>query len=129
SGAVVATLRGAVVRRGSFTLGPVDLQVDWGDRVAITGANGSGKSTLLAALLGRLPPDEGASSLGPGLVVGERDPGGALLRAARGRLPRRVGAAPGGRADAAGEVRPAGGARRATGRHPVPRRADPRSAR
>ena len=34
---VVATLRGAVVRRGSFQLGPLDLQVDWGDRVAITG--------------------------------------------------------------------------------------------
>ena len=45
--------------RGAFTLGPVDLQIDWADRVAITGPNGSGKSTLLAALLGRLPLDEG----------------------------------------------------------------------
>ncbi|SEK18949.1 ATPase components of ABC transporters with duplicated ATPase domains [Blastococcus sp. DSM 46786] len=73
AGAVVATLRGAVVRRGGFTLGPVDLQVDWGDRVAITGANGSGKSTLLAALLGRVPLDEGAASLGPSVRVGEID--------------------------------------------------------
>src|SRR5680860_1307522 len=73
SGAVVATLRGAVVHRGEFTLGPVDLQVDWADRVVVTGANGSGKSTLLAALLGRLPLDVGASSLGPGVVVGEVD--------------------------------------------------------
>ncbi|MGY1824988.1 ABC-F family ATP-binding cassette domain-containing protein [Blastococcus sp. SYSU DS0541] len=73
AGAVVATLRGAVVRRGPFTLGPVDLQVDWGDRIAITGANGSGKSTLLAALLGRLPLDEGAASLGPSVRIGEID--------------------------------------------------------
>ena len=73
SGAVAATLRGAVVRRGDFTLGPVDLQVDWADRVAVTGANGSGKSTLLAALLGRLPVDPGSASLGPGVVVGEVD--------------------------------------------------------
>ena len=73
SGAVVATLRGAVVRRGSFTLGPVDLHIDWADRVAVTGANGSGKTTLLAALLGRLDLDEGAASLGPGVVVGEVD--------------------------------------------------------
>ncbi|MFJ7214015.1 ABC-F family ATP-binding cassette domain-containing protein [Amycolatopsis sp. NPDC098790] len=73
AGAVVATLRGAVVRRGGFTLGPVDLQVDWADKVAITGANGSGKSTLLAALLGRLSLDEGSAALGPGVVVGEVD--------------------------------------------------------
>ena len=73
AGAVVATLRGAVVRRGGFTLGPVDLQVDWGDRVAITGANGSGKSTLLAALLGRVPLDEGTASLGSGVRLGEVD--------------------------------------------------------
>ncbi|WP_410594743.1 ABC-F family ATP-binding cassette domain-containing protein [Amycolatopsis sp. lyj-23] len=73
AGAVVATLRGAVVRRGGFTLGPVDLQVDWADKVAITGANGSGKSTLLAALLGRVALDAGAAALGPGVVVGEVD--------------------------------------------------------
>ncbi|GAA3067398.1 ABC-F family ATP-binding cassette domain-containing protein [Streptosporangium carneum] len=73
AGAVVATLRGAAVRRGAFTLGPVDMQVGWAERVAITGANGSGKSTLLAALLGRIPLDEGDASLGPGVVVGEVD--------------------------------------------------------
>jgi len=79
SGAVVAVLRGAVVRRGRFTLGPVDLQIDWADRVAITGANGSGKSTLLAAMLGRIALDEGTASLGPGVVVGEIDQARALF--------------------------------------------------
>jgi ATPase subunit of ABC transporter with duplicated ATPase domains len=73
AGAVVATLAGAVVRRGGFTLGPVDLQVDWGDRVVITGPNGSGKSTLLAALLGRVPLDEGRGGLGPSVRIGEID--------------------------------------------------------
>ncbi|MCW2638514.1 MAG: heme transporter ATP-binding protein [Dactylosporangium sp.] len=73
AGAVVAALRGAVARRGPFTLGPVNLQIDWADRVAITGANCTGKTTLLAALLGRLPLDAGDASLGPGVVVGEVD--------------------------------------------------------
>jgi ATPase subunit of ABC transporter with duplicated ATPase domains len=73
AGAIVAAMRGAVVRRGAFTLGPVDLQIDWADRVAITGANGSGKTTLLGALLGRIPLDEGYAALGPGVIVGEVD--------------------------------------------------------
>ncbi|MGW6535304.1 ABC-F family ATP-binding cassette domain-containing protein [Streptomyces sp. NPDC055011] len=73
SGAVVATLRDAGVRRGDFSFGPVSLQIDWADRVAVTGANGAGKSTLLAALLGRLPLDSGHAVLGPGVVVGEVD--------------------------------------------------------
>jgi ATPase subunit of ABC transporter with duplicated ATPase domains len=73
SGAVVATLREAVVKRGDFTLGPVNLQIDWAEKVAITGPNGSGKTTLLAALLGRIPLDEGTASLGSGVVVGEVD--------------------------------------------------------
>ncbi|MFI7603881.1 ABC-F family ATP-binding cassette domain-containing protein [Micromonospora sp. NPDC049366] len=73
AGAVVAALRDAVVRRGTFTLGPVNLQIDWADRVAVTGANGAGKSTLLAALLGRLPLDGGHATLGSGVVVGEVD--------------------------------------------------------
>jgi ATPase subunit of ABC transporter with duplicated ATPase domains len=79
AGAVVAVLRGAVVRRGSFTLGPVDVQIDWADQVAITGANGAGKSTLLAALLGRAELAEGSTSLGPGVRVGEVDQARALF--------------------------------------------------
>ena len=73
SGDVVARMEGAVVRRGPFQLGPVDLELSWADRVAITGPNGGGKSTLLAALLGRLPLTAGRQWLGPGVVVGELD--------------------------------------------------------
>ncbi|BCJ77301.1 ABC transporter ATP-binding protein [Catellatospora sp. IY07-71] len=73
AGAVVATLNGAVVRQGGFTLGPVDLRIDWADRVAITGPNGSGKSTLLRAMLGRTALAGGSAALGPGVVVGEID--------------------------------------------------------
>ncbi len=73
SGDVVATARNAMVQRGSFTLGPVDLQLDVRDRVAVTGPNGAGKSTLLALLLGRTPPTSGMVGLGSGVVVGEVD--------------------------------------------------------
>ena len=73
SGTVVASMSGAVVRRGAFTLGPVDVRVDWADRIVITGANGSGKSTLLGALLGRIPVDAGTAGLGSGVRVGEID--------------------------------------------------------
>ncbi|MFZ3493414.1 ABC-F family ATP-binding cassette domain-containing protein [Streptomyces sp. 5.8] len=73
SGSVVATLREAVVQRGDFAFGPASLQIDWADRVAITGANGAGKSTLLAVLLERLAPDSGSATLGSGVRVGEVD--------------------------------------------------------
>ncbi|MDN5920177.1 MAG: ATP-binding cassette domain-containing protein [Pseudonocardia sp.] len=73
SGAVAARADAALVRRGEFTLGPVTAQVDWADRVVITGANGSGKSTLLGALLGRLPTESGSAGLGAGVRVGEID--------------------------------------------------------
>ncbi|PWJ03234.1 heme ABC transporter ATP-binding protein [Streptomyces sp. NWU49] len=79
SGAVVATLRDAEVRRGGFVLGPVSLQIDWADRVAVTGANGAGKSTLLGALLGRVPLDAGHAALGPGVLLGEVDQARALF--------------------------------------------------
>lgn len=86
SGSVVATLRDAEVRRGDFTFGPVTLQVDWADRVAITGANGSGKSTLLGALLGRVPLDSGSAALGSGVVVGEVDQARALFHGSESLL-------------------------------------------
>jgi len=73
SGTVAAALRDAVVSFDGFTLGPVNLQVNWADRVAITGLNGAGKSTLIGALLGRVPLSSGAASLGSGVSVGEVD--------------------------------------------------------
>ena len=93
SGAVVARLAGAVVWRGSFTLGPVDVEVGWAERVAVLGPNGSGKSTLLAALLGRLPLDEGTHHLGSGVVVGEIDQGRGVLDGDRPLLDAFVAAA------------------------------------
>jgi ATPase subunit of ABC transporter with duplicated ATPase domains len=73
SGTVAAALRDAVVSFDDFTLGPVNLQVNWADRVAITGQNGAGKSTLIGALLGRVPLSSGSASLGSGVSVGEVD--------------------------------------------------------
>jgi ATPase subunit of ABC transporter with duplicated ATPase domains len=73
AGDVVARLQGAVVERGEFTLGPLDLEVLRGDRLAIGGPNGAGKTTLLQALLERVPLAAGTRELGPGVVVGELD--------------------------------------------------------
>ncbi|WP_437024152.1 ATP-binding cassette domain-containing protein [Streptomyces sp. enrichment culture] len=39
--------------------GPVDVVLDGGDRLLVTGGNGAGKSTLLAVLGGALPPTAG----------------------------------------------------------------------
>ncbi len=79
SGSVVAVANAAVATRGAFTLGPVTLQVDVGDRIGVTGPNGGGKSTLLALLLGRLTPAAGSVSLGSGVAVGEVDQARGLL--------------------------------------------------
>ncbi len=71
AGAVVASLTEAIVAKGSFRLGPVDLLVEWGDRLAVVGPNGSGKTTLVEAVLGRAPIVAGERALGPSVVTGE----------------------------------------------------------
>jgi ATPase subunit of ABC transporter with duplicated ATPase domains len=87
-GAVVARLAGAVVHRGSFTLGPVDLEIHYGERVALLGSNGSGKTTLLDAALGRIPLHAGEARLGPGVVIGELDQARAAFAGAEPLLTR-----------------------------------------
>lgn len=79
SSSVVATLNDAVFRQGGFTLGPVSLQVNAGERIGITGPNGAGKSTLLRGLLGRQAPDEGTAALGSSVQIGEIDQARSLL--------------------------------------------------
>ena len=71
AGDLVARLSGAVVQRGDFRLGPIDLELRHGDRLAVAGPNGSGKTTLLRALLGELPLAAGRRQVGPGIRLGE----------------------------------------------------------
>jgi len=82
SSSVVAILNEAVVRLGDFTLGPVSLQVDAGERIGITGPNGAGKSTLLRLLLGDREPDAGTASLGSSVAIGQIDQARTLLTGA-----------------------------------------------
>ncbi|AKV85085.1 heme ABC transporter ATP-binding protein [Microbacterium sp. CGR1] len=79
SSSVVSTLNGAVFQQGAFTLGPLSLQVDVGDRIGITGPNGAGKSTLLRGLLGRQQTVEGTAALGSSVQIGEIDQARSLL--------------------------------------------------
>jgi len=67
----IAELAGAVVRAGSFTLGPVDLELRFSDRLAVVGANGAGKTTLIRALTGELPLERGSRRIGNAVVFGE----------------------------------------------------------
>ena len=69
----VASLQGAVGERGSFRLGPIDLELAPGERVVVRGRNGSGKSTLLALLLGELPLIAGSRTLGRSTVAATID--------------------------------------------------------
>jgi ATPase subunit of ABC transporter with duplicated ATPase domains len=73
SSEVVATLNEATRTLGEFTLGPVSVQVNAGDRIGITGPNGAGKTTLLRLLLGDTAPDAGTASLGASVAVGVID--------------------------------------------------------
>jgi ATPase subunit of ABC transporter with duplicated ATPase domains len=79
SGEIVTVARAASVSRGDFTLGPIDVQLNLRDRVAVTGPNGGGKSTLLGLILGRVRPDTGLVTIGNGVVIGEVDQARALF--------------------------------------------------
>jgi ATPase subunit of ABC transporter with duplicated ATPase domains len=73
AGDVVAELHGALIRRNGFHLGPIDLELRWGDRLAILGRNGAGKTTLLRALVGELPLERGSRRVGSSARIGELD--------------------------------------------------------
>ena len=73
SGDVTVRLDRAELSRGDFHLGPLDLELAWGERVALVGPNGSGKTTLVEALLGNLELSAGTRWIGPGVRIGTLD--------------------------------------------------------
>jgi ATPase subunit of ABC transporter with duplicated ATPase domains len=73
SGQVVARLTGAEVTLGDWRLGPLDLEIGWAQRVAVTGPNGGGKSTLLGALMGQRALFSGSRWVGPSVRFGQLD--------------------------------------------------------
>ena len=78
-GDVVVELQGAVVSRGSFRLGPLEVILRRGERLALVGPNGSGKTTLLGALTGELPLEAGSRRVGPGARIARLDQGRELF--------------------------------------------------
>jgi ATPase subunit of ABC transporter with duplicated ATPase domains len=66
----VLSLDSAVAVRGDFRLGPLDLDLIPGERLAVTGRNGSGKSTLLGMLLGDVALESGGRRVGRRTVIG-----------------------------------------------------------
>jgi ABC-2 type transport system ATP-binding protein len=60
-----------VVRYPRFTLGPVSLQLQASERVALLGRNGAGKSTLLALMAGQRHADAGHVLWRPALPASE----------------------------------------------------------
>lgn len=56
-------LQGACARLGRHSLGPFDLRVRPGERIAVLGPSGAGKSTLLKLMSGELQPHRGTVQL------------------------------------------------------------------
>ncbi len=73
TGDTLVRLKGAVAGCDRFSLGPVNLEVGWRERILITGPNGSGKSMLLKMILGTLPLACGSRWVGPRVTMASLD--------------------------------------------------------
>ncbi|UUZ78862.1 ATP-binding cassette domain-containing protein [Paenibacillus sp. P26] len=70
SGTRIVDAKQIQIGYGKPLFAPRDLQINRGDKIAITGGNGIGKSTMLKTLLGRLKPLSGSVRLGENVRIG-----------------------------------------------------------
>ncbi len=66
----VFSLKNITKKLPEFTLGPIDLDIQYGEKVLITGKNGAGKTTLLKIMLGEILSDQGDVVRGTNLNIG-----------------------------------------------------------
>lgn len=70
SGDIVFELQKVLKKKGCFSLGPIDLTVSYGMRIAILGPNGSGKTTLLKIFTENDTSDSGMIKIGSRVNIG-----------------------------------------------------------
>ena len=70
SGDIVFEIKGVTKTIGGKKIGPVDLNISSGDKVAIVGNNGVGKTTLLKMIIGNIASDKGEIRKGARVNIG-----------------------------------------------------------
>ncbi len=70
SGDIVFEIRGITKTIGTKNIGPIDLSISFGDKVAIIGDNGAGKTTLLRMIIGDMTCDKGEIKRGARVDIG-----------------------------------------------------------
>jgi len=67
---IVFRLEKVKANYNNFSVGPIDLEIHYGDRIVILGPNGEGKTTLLKLLMGKIRPNSGSSCIGSRVNMG-----------------------------------------------------------
>jgi ATPase subunit of ABC transporter with duplicated ATPase domains len=70
SGDIVFEIKGVTKTIGGKKIGPVDLNISFGDKMAILGNNGVGKTTVLKMIIGNITPDNGEIRRGARIGIG-----------------------------------------------------------
>ena len=69
-GDIVCSLKAITKIMGMKNIGPIELEVQFGDKLVILGNNGSGKTTLLKIIMGKIKPDSGLIKNGSNIKIG-----------------------------------------------------------
>ncbi len=67
---ILVELKNVTIHYPKIDVGPLDLMIERGNRIVITGPNGSGKTTLLRIIEGVQSPEEGDVRFGNGVKIG-----------------------------------------------------------